>query len=298
MNTIEIKSIYGQILFTHTCDNNTILTTLLEAIKSYADLSGADLSGANLRYANLSDADLSGANLSGANLRGANLSGANLSGADLSDADLRYADLRYANLRGANLSGANLSGADLRGANLSYANLSDANLRGANLSGANLSGADLRGANLSYANLSDANLSGANLSGANLSGANLRGANLSDAMFNENTAFFTTQCPSEGSFIAWKKVVDDVIVKLRVTENAKRSSATTLKCRCSEAEVLDIQDADGKSLDIPAVSSRHDSSFLYRKGEIVKVENFDEDRWNECSTGIHFFIDRAMAVRY
>ncbi len=218
MKTIEIKSISGRVLFTHTCDNNTILTTLLEAIRSYEDLRYADLRGANLR------------------------------GADLRGADLRYADLR---------------GADLRGADLRYADLSDADL--------------------SY---------------ANLSGADLRGANLIGARFNENTAFFTMQCPAEGSFIAWKKVVEGIIVKLRVTENAKRSSATTLKCRCSEAEVLDIQDANGKSLDISAVASNHDSNFIYRKGEVVRVENFDEDRWNECSTGIHFFIDRAMAVQY
>lgn len=106
------------------------------------------------------------------------------------------------------------------------------------------------------------------------------------------------QCPTEGSFIAWKKVVGDMIVKLRVTENAKRSSATTLKCRCSEAQVLDIQDADGNSLDISAVRSIHDRDFIYRKGEVVRVDNFDEDRWSECSTGIHFFIDRAMVVNY
>ena len=223
MNTIEIKNIYGQILFTHTCENNTIKVTLLEAIKR------------------------------GANLRGA--------------------DLSYANLSGANLSYANLRGADLRGVNLNYA--------------------DLRGANLS-----NADLSSADLSGANLSGVNLRGADLRDIRFNENTAFFAMQCPSEGSFIAWKKVVDDVIVKLRVTENAKRSSATSLKCRCSEAEVLDIQDAEGGSLDIPAVASKHDHTFIYKKGEIVRVENFDKNRWDECSTGIHFFIDRAMAVNY
>ena len=288
MKTIEIKSISGRVLFTHTCDNNTILTTLLEAIRSYADLSGADLRGANLRGADLRGANLSGANLRGADLRGANLSGADLRGADLRGANLSGADLRGANLRGANLSGADLRGADLRGANLSDANLSDADLSGANLSDANLSDADL-----SYADLN-----GANLSYANLSGADLSGANLSDARFNENTAFFTMQCPTEGSFIAWKKVIGGMIVKLRVTENAKRSSATTLKCRCSEAEVLDIQDADGNSLDISVVASTHDSNFIYRKGEIVKVEDFDEDRWSECSTGIHFFIDRAMAVNY
>ena len=140
---------------------------------------------------------------------------------------------------------------------------------------------------------SNANLRGADLSNADLSYANLRGIK-----FNENTAFITMQCPTDGSFIAWKKVVGGIIVKLRVTENAKRSSATTLKCRCSEAEVLDIQDVDGNSLDISAISSKHDSSFVYTKGEVVRVENFNENRWDECSTGIHFFIDRIMAVNY
>lgn len=28
------------------------------------------------------------------------------------------------------------------------------------------------------------------------------------------------------------------------------------------------------------------------------VDNFDENRWNECAAGIHFFITREEAVRY
>ena len=108
MNKIEIKSIYGDVLFSYECEDNTIKTTLINAIKSGADLSGADLSGADLFGADLSRADLSGANLSRAYLSGANLSGADLSGADLSGAYLSGADLS-----GADLSGAYLSGADL-----------------------------------------------------------------------------------------------------------------------------------------------------------------------------------------
>jgi hypothetical protein len=115
MIKIEIKNRWtGKILFEYSKENNTLLETLLEAIKRGADLSDADLSDANL-----SDADLSDANLSDANLRGADLSDANLSDADLSDADLRGADLSDANLRGANLSDADLRGADLSDADLS-----------------------------------------------------------------------------------------------------------------------------------------------------------------------------------
>ena len=113
MTKIEIKTIWGDIIFTHEKENNTVKDTLQEAVKS-----GANLRGANLRGADLYGADLYGADLRGANLYGANLRGADLYGADLYGADLRGADLRGANLYGANLRGANLYGADLRGADL------------------------------------------------------------------------------------------------------------------------------------------------------------------------------------
>ena len=91
---IEIKNRFtGKILFEYEKENNTIRDTVLEAIKSWADLSEADLS-----WADLSEADLSWANLSWANLSKANLSEANLSWADLSEANLSWADLSWANL--------------------------------------------------------------------------------------------------------------------------------------------------------------------------------------------------------
>lgn len=163
-------------------------------------------------------------------------------------------------------------------------------------SGANLSDADLRCANLSHANLSHANLSGADLSDANLSDANLNHANLSHAYANENTTMYFPQCP-DGAFVGWKKA-NKMIVKLLIPESAKRSSATSLKCRCSEAKVLEIQNLDGSDSKLKSVSSDRDSSFIYTIGETVKVDDFDENRWNECSTGIHFFISREAAVLY
>ena len=153
---------------------------------------------------------------------------------------------------------------------------------------AKLSGADLYGANLSGANLSGANLYEANLYGAILNGANLY------------TWQYPIVCPEEGSFIGFKKANSDgmkVVIKLRITENAKRCSATTRKCRCSEAEVISIESLDGTKQYQEAVSS-YDNSFVYNVGEVVKVGNFDENRWEECSAGIHFFITREEAVRY
>ena len=198
---------------------------------------------------------------------------------------------------GANLSGANLRSANLSGANLRSADLSGADLSGANLSGANLSGANLRSANLRSADLSGADLRSADLSGANLSGANLSGANLLNVRYDECTGFFALVCPEEGSFIGYKKA-NGHIVKLRITEDALRSSATSRKCRCSKAEVLSITTLDGEDDGLTSIPSNYDSNFIYRVGTTVEVEDFETDRWDECAAGIHFFITRQEAVQY
>ncbi|GJD14971.1 hypothetical phage protein [Bifidobacterium adolescentis] len=226
----------------------------------------------------------------------------------LRDADLSCADLHDANLRGANLSCADLSCANLRGANLYGANLRGANLRGADLYGADLYGANLRGANLRGANLYGDNLYGANLSCANLScadlyGANLYGANLSCANLSELTIAQTSIIPDDGDIIGWKKTYADnktpIIVKLLIPADAQRSNGTGRKCRASKARVLDLQDMQGNSLppDTTAYSG-HDTDFTYKKGETVSVADFDTNRWNECASGIHFFITRIEAAEY
>lgn len=126
---------------------------------------------------------------------------------------------------------------------------------------------------------------------ANLSGADLRGAK-----YNGYTAFYALQCPDEGSFIGYKKAHNH-IVKLEILADAKRSSATSHKCRCSAAKVMSITTVDG-SADVSEIASDRDANFVYRVGEVVHVDDFDDNRWNECSTGIHFFITRDEAVRY
>ena len=221
----------------------------------------------------------------------------------LRSADLSSADLSAADLRGANLSAADLRGANLRSADLSDADLSAADLRCADLRSADLSAADLSAADLSDANLRCADLSDADLSDADLSAADLRGANLRDANLSELTVAQTSILPDEGDIIGWKKAITldgaPIIVKLLIPADAQRSNATGRKCRASTARVLDLQDKQGNSLppDTTAYSS-FDLDFTYQKGETVHVEDFDTDRWDECATGIHFFITRIEAAEY
>ena len=170
-----------------------------------------------------------------------------------------------------------------------------ANLYGADLREANLRGADLRGADLYGANLYRADLCGADLSGADLRGADLRGADLSGA---KNIPFIPYACPDFGMFIGFKKARDNLIVVLKIPEDAKRLSATGRKCRCDKARVLEIQNLDGTKSDKIEAVSQYDEDFIYRVGEIVSVPDFCEDRWSECSEGIHFFISRQEAADY
>ena len=168
----------------------------------------------------------------------------------------------------------------------------------ADLRGADLSEADLRGANLSGANLSEADLRWANLSGANLRGANLRGAkNIDSAIVSIGTAFFALQCPEKGAYTAYKKLSSGLIAELEIPADAMRSSATSRKCRASKAYVVSITDVDGHH-PVSKASSKRDPSFIYEVGKMVEVPDFDLDRWNDCSTGIHHYITRAEAVAH
>ena len=175
-------------------------------------------------------------------------------------------------------------------ANLRYADLSHADLRYANLSMASLSRANLSMANLSMADLSEANLSETNLRYADLRYADLR--------YAKNIPYIPLECPSEGAFVGWKKV-NNVLIKLEIPADAKRSSATTNKCRCDKAKVLGFYNTLGtEELDITELVNDKYKKCKYVKGEMVYPDSFDEDRWNECSHGIHFFINKQDAINY
>ena len=142
--------------------------------------------------------------------------------------------------------------------------------------------------------LSGAYLSGADLRCADLRGAYLRGAYLSGA---KNIPFIPTYLP-EGEFIGWKKLPNGIMVKLKILEDSKRSRANGDKCRCDKALVLEFQNIDSTPSNEKEYTSNVYAKCTYKVGEIVYADSWDDNRWNECSHGIHFFIDRQSAVDY
>ena len=78
-----------------------------------------------------------------------------------------------------------------------------------------------------------------------------------------------------------------------VFARVKQPHGTTDFGRASKAEVLDVIGAD------TARSGGGYGIVTYRKGETVEPENgFDENRWEVCSRGIHFFLTRIEAENY
>jgi len=174
------------------------------------------------------------------------------------------------------------------------------------LSFASLCDEDLHDADLRGANLYRAYFEGSDLSGADLTGANIKNCFFDKAILN-NTIIpdFPMACPEKGSFIGYKKISwtaeygfkRSFIVKLEIPEDAKRSSSTSNKCRCSKAKVLEIRDMmSGETIE--SITNKNMFMCVYEVGEYVYSNAFDECRWNECSSGIHFFMTEKEALDY
>ena len=263
---IQIKSIKGKVLYECSC--NTYKEALEKAVRDNVDLSFANLSGLNL----------AGANLKGANLENADFSCTNCKAVIFQEANLKYAFFEdalapYSNFINANLRKAYLGCTIFRNSTFNYS--------------------DLTNACFEYSDLYYAAFNCANLCDVNFKTANLRGANLIDAI---NIPYIPLACPSEGSFIGWK-ICTNHLIKLEIPEDARRSSATSNKCRCDKAKVLAITDFEEKT-SFKRVINKNFIKCVYEVGKMVYPDNFDEDRWNECSHGIHFFINKQDAINY
>jgi hypothetical protein len=145
----------------------------------------------------------------------------------------------------------------------------------------------------------------ANLTSADFRNAEFDNCDLTNIRYDECTAGIALACPEKGPFVAFKKAHlynnESCIVELYVPADAKRSSATSRKCRVSKAKVVAVYkiNDDGEYTQVKQNAySNHTISFVYKIGSTVSVKNFDENRWNECSTGIHCFITMREAALY
>ena len=83
-----------------------------------------------------------------------------------------------------------------------------------------------------------------------------------------------------------------VLVELEISDDAKTFTPHEAKSRTEYAKVVKIHGGGSVAY------SLFDNSFEYKVGETVNPDRFDEDSNKECSSGIHFFYNKDMAIRY
>lgn len=112
------------------------------------------------------------------------------------------------------------------------------------------------------------------------------------------------RCPRYDKIIGYK-IINNYdyygvsLATLEIPAGVKRSSAIGNKCRCEYAKVLSIIDENGNKYDrgksaIKGVGNQ----LIYKVGEYVYANSFDENRFNECAPGIHFFMTPEEAWDY
>ncbi|MBE5900802.1 MAG: pentapeptide repeat-containing protein [Lachnospiraceae bacterium] len=212
-----------------------------------------------------------------------------------------------ANLMEAEFQDMDLSGMDLHGLNFSKSAFQNVTFRGTNLAGAIFENSLLDGIALIECDLTGASLVGTCLREGSLKGCDCRGVDfysavlehtdLTDIITDDTTKWFQMHCPATGPILGYKKCFGDRLVQLLIPADAKRTSATRPSCRASKAKVLSIWNFDAtESFD--EAWSLVDDNFVYRKGQWVEVKNFNEDRWFDSTTGIHFWLTREEAIAY
>lgn len=205
--------------------------------------------------------------------------------------------LENMNLENYDLSDMNFSHSNFINVNLSNVNFCSSQLVNVLLDDCNLQNANLKNANLERASLRRANLTKVDISGARLYAAVLENAILDNIIFDDKTENFRIHCPEQGAFVAYKKGLDNLIIKLLIPSDAKRVSSTMNCCRCDKAKVLEIKNFEGTKFFDEAWSTVAEN-FCYKLGEWVYAENFNEDRWYDSTGGIHFWMTEDEAKAY
>ena len=124
------------------------------------------------------------------------------------------------------------------------------------------------------------------------------------------------RCPEEDSFIAWKKIfvetnelkLREALCKLKIPKDALRTSGIGNKCRASKVKVLKIIGVENPQINelrrttgkkYKAGFSINYPKFKYEVGKVVEpLDDFDPNRFHECSSGIHFFMSKQDAINY
>lgn len=212
-------------------------------------------------------------------------------------------DLSHRRIQDMDLSGMDLSNIDFTCTRFERVGLTGADMDRDNVSRCFFVDCPMRGVKLTNAEASDASFRELDLTGADLSGSSFYYAafdysRLDGVKTDERTKWFSDAVPKEGAFICWKMGANGRVIQLLVPAEARRACATSEAGRAEYAKVLSVTSVD-RSTDYTWDTAMVDHDFMYEVGKYVYTDNgFDEYPWIEDAPGLHFFMDRDMAIAF
>lgn len=281
---IDLKSTTGSVLFSYTCEHNSYKITVKKALTDNVDLNGLLLVNADLTNVDMSDIMISDAVFINCNLSYTKWERANILQTVFTN--VKFTDTKFLT------------------AFIRESSFINCNLLNTEFTKCKFYELVFVGTNNNYPKFRD-----------NKGFDSITFDDMFVDIFSGNTvdtdSYYPLRCPSDGAFIGWKRVKYSegygkdrkyALIKLEIPEDAKRVSASSLfdrRCRCSKAKVLEIHDVDTNE-SLKAVVNRNDEArkLWYVVGETVYPDSFNCNRWDACSHGIHFFINKQDALEY
>lgn len=243
--------------------------------------------------------DLSSRNLSRIMLRNCYFRMCNITKSCLLDSDLTESVFNFCDLSCADIHKCSMRNICAEVSNFNHCDLCECDISLGIFARCSFLDSSIHHSNLSFTKFMECSVSGCIFDCTDMSGCKFKSCDIRDIYVNNviNFPHIPMTCPENGSFTGWKKA-SGFIVKLQITEDARRSSATGRKCRCDKAFVVAIENIDGTPSMMQKVTSDYDENFVYCVGETVTEPTFCDDRFRECAHGIHFFMTRQEAVEY
>lgn len=253
------------------------------------------------RESTIKDTSLAGECLTGLDLTGITFIRVSFYGARFYDVIMRNAEFIDCDFSGADIHDGDAAQAVFRECNLSSVEIVNLNLEKSAFIECVLRDSEMWNCNAANILLTECDIANFKIS----TGTFLRNASLGAGNTGTPRMLCPMACPEKGAFTGFKKAKDflsgqGVIVELRIPATAKRSSSVGRKCRASSAKVIGFYDKTGAPYTPKGrVISTFDADFTYEIGKTVKpTRPFNENRWSECASGIHFFITFDEAVDY
>ena len=257
-----------------------------------------EISNLDKKPKKLNEYDLSYCKFSNVSFAGLDLNKLKLNNSIFNNCSLHYLNLKNSNLESTEFNYCNFVNTTITNTILLNSKFHVCHLFNVLFKKSNLTRSYIATCNLQRTNFETSNIIDAYFTNCMLENIQFKNIAQFETLRNWQTIFNQTRILPDGDIIGWKKCSNDLVVKLLIPKEAKRSSAFGRKCRCEYAKVLEIKHKNTNSIKKEAKSCWNNPQVIYKVGETVKCDKWNKNWMEECAEGIHFFITEYEAKIY